>query len=250
MFGVERMLSKKEAAEYLGISAMALERYINDGKLPICYQSSPYGDVALFEEGQLAQIRSTIDRDFELVSMPSRELMNELALFIRGTSLEENRSPVEYSSDLLPLIGFLPPLAELSDTVLFDRAWSILPDWDDLEHSSSPQVEARVAESFVDRFPRQIVSVPSTGLIDVFLVLCARSVGNLISTLTDKSTHKIAPAMLKGKLLLNLAEAEILSGLSQTILMKAIDNNKLPSQLIGKTYRVKSKDLERFVDSL
>jgi hypothetical protein len=271
------MISAKEAAEYLNISIVALERYINEGKLNVYYQPSPDDEVPLFDRAELAQlnrkghipqIEPTIDRDFELVSMPSTELisgllppfveLSEMALF--------DGQDLEYFSDraliLMPstelMSGFSPPSTQSTRLRLRyanDKSLSILPTRDDNQSANNPlsmvQKELRTTKNAVDdRLEHQRVSLPSTGLVDVFLVLCARSVGNLISTLTYKNTSKIAPAMLKGKLLLNLDEAQILSGLNQTILMNAIKNHELPFQLISKTYHVKSKDLEQFVDRL
>jgi hypothetical protein len=270
------MISAKEAAEYLNISIIVLERYINEGKLNVYYQPSPDDEAPLFDRAELAQlnreghilpIEPKIDRDFELVAIPSMDLMSELlppfaelsemALF--------DRQELEYFSDgkLIPppstelMSGFLPPsthwhsfLAEQSK-----ESASILPTGEDFQSANnsppSTQKESVTTRNSPDsRLTHQQVSIASTGLLDVFLVLCAQSVGNLFSSLTDRSSPKIPPAMLKGKLLLNLAEAQILSGLNRTILMNAIKNHKLPFQLIGKTYFVKSKDLEQFVDNL
>jgi excisionase family DNA binding protein len=41
-----------------------------------------------------------------------------------------------------------------------------------------------------------------------------------------------------------------MTGLSRQILMEAIRDGRLPSQIVGKAYRIKAKDLERFVDEL
>jgi len=52
------------------------------------------------------------------------------------------------------------------------------------------------------------------------------------------------------KPLLTLAEARQLSGLSRQYLLQAIKENRLKGQKIGKAWRVKRRDLERFVASL
>ena len=248
------MISGKEAAEYLNISMVVLERYINEGKLNVYYQPSADGDVILFDRDELAQlstkihtpsIEPTIDRDFELVSMAPFAELSEMALF--------DRQELEYFSEgeLLPIpstelmSGFLPASIRSNEKSLSLLAQTNQPPY-------TTQNESVTSKNSLDsRLTHQRVLMASTGLLDVFLVLCAQSVGNLISSLTDgRSNPKIPPAMLKGKLLLDLDEAQILSGLSRTILMNAIKNHELPFQLIGKTYRVKSKDLERFVDNL
>jgi excisionase family DNA binding protein len=52
------------------------------------------------------------------------------------------------------------------------------------------------------------------------------------------------------KPLLTLAEAQQLSGLSRRYLLQAIKENRLKGQKIGKAWRVKRRDLERFVSKL
>ncbi|MGI2908352.1 helix-turn-helix domain-containing protein [Tolypothrix sp. VBCCA 56010] len=55
---------------------------------------------------------------------------------------------------------------------------------------------------------------------------------------------------VESKPLLTLAEARQLSGLSRQYLLQAIKGNQLKGQLLGKAWRVKRKDLERFVGKL
>ncbi len=210
------MFSEKEVAKYLNSDRISIE----------------HGDE---RQGHISPIRPTIDRDFELVSMPSPFAeLSELALF--------DRPELEYINES----GFLPSSNSFS---------SILSTWGEIGTAHNSPVTTQKGSSTTDnpfehRLQHQRILMGTAGLVDVFLVLCARSVGKLISTLTDKNSPKIAPAMLKGKLLLNLDEAQILSGLSRTTVMNAIKNHELPFQLIGKTYLVKSKDLEQFVDNL
>ncbi|MEH1874182.1 helix-turn-helix domain-containing protein [Nostoc sp.] len=52
------------------------------------------------------------------------------------------------------------------------------------------------------------------------------------------------------KPLLTLSEAQKLSGLSRQYLIQAIRENRLKGDKIGKAWRVKRRDLERFVASL
>ena len=50
------MLTKKEAAEYLGVSPRTLERYVKDGKISVRYKASTNGEIALFDPDELAQL--------------------------------------------------------------------------------------------------------------------------------------------------------------------------------------------------
>jgi excisionase family DNA binding protein len=61
---------------------------------------------------------------------------------------------------------------------------------------------------------------------------------------------KTTPASLRGKLLLTLPDAQILTGLSRDILMTAIKNNELPAKIMGKAYRIKTQDLIEYIANL
>ncbi len=52
------MLSKKAAAEYLGISSRTLERHVKDGKIGVRYQPGATNDVAMFDEQDLENFKN------------------------------------------------------------------------------------------------------------------------------------------------------------------------------------------------
>lgn len=71
----------------------------------------------------------------------------------------------------------------------------------------------------------------------------------LIETLLEhQSPSSSTPAY--HKLLLTLAEAQELTGLSRPILRLAISKGTLKAQVIGKSWRIKYTDLERYVEKL
>ena len=168
------MLSKKEAAEYLGVSPRTLERYVKDGKLSVCYENSSNGEVALFNSDELNQF------------------------------LEDRKTPrIKPLSDDLSL----PPTT--NDIVLTRGVGGVLASLQELT-------------------------------------------GKLVLVLSERyeKSGKMTPSMLQGKLLFTLSEAQIMTGLSRQILMEAIKDGRLSSQIIGKGYRIKAKDLEEFIDNL
>lgn len=171
------MLSKKEAAEYLGVSTRSLERYVSDGRLSVRYEESANGEVALFDPNELNQLR-------EEKQTPR----------IKPVSEHSELAPTTPDKNLAPLSGvvggLLNPLQELMERLI--------------------------------------------------LVLSAR----------DESKAKLTPVQLQGKLLLKLSEVQVLTGLSREILMDSIKDGSLPAQMIGKAYRIKFKDLEKFIDDL
>lgn len=168
------MLSKKEAAEYLGVSTRTLERYVKDGKLSVRYEDSPNGEIALFDQDELEQFAD-----------------DKQTPRIKPASAGSELAPT--SSDIVPSRGvgsLLAPFQELAE--------------------------------------------------------------RLIMALSERDEHRgsVTPDMLRGKLLFTLKEAQIMTGLSREILMEAIKDGQLSSQIMGKAYRIKAKDLERFIDEL
>ena len=67
-----KMLDKKQAAEYLGVTTRTLERHAKEGKLSVRYEQSQFGEIAMFDpeelenfkEGkQTTRIKPTIEPD-------------------------------------------------------------------------------------------------------------------------------------------------------------------------------------------
>ena len=56
-------LSKAEAAEYLGISTRALERYTQQGKLGVKYVRATRGKQARYQEGELAALKAELETE-------------------------------------------------------------------------------------------------------------------------------------------------------------------------------------------
>jgi excisionase family DNA binding protein len=55
---------------------------------------------------------------------------------------------------------------------------------------------------------------------------------------------------VEAKLLLTLAEAQAMTGLSRGVLRAAIDAGELKARIIGKAFRIKRADLQEFIGSL
>jgi excisionase family DNA binding protein len=54
-------MNKREAAAYLGISTRALERHAMLGHVSVRHEKGPTGDVAIFDEKELRQLKAQID---------------------------------------------------------------------------------------------------------------------------------------------------------------------------------------------
>ena len=168
------MLTKKEAAEYLGVSTRTLERYVKNGRLGVRYEDSQNGEIALFDSGELDQFAD--DKQTPRIRPAST-----------GSGLATTTSDMVSSRGVG---GLLAPFQELTERLIF-----ALSDHEDRK-------------------------------------------------------EKITPDKLRGKLLLTLTEAQIMTGLSREMLIQAVKDERLPSQIIGKAYRIKTKDLEQFIDNL
>ena len=70
--------------------------------------------------------------------------------------------------------------------------------------------------------------------------------GNLTRAI-DNHGSRTTTTELRSKLLLTLDEAQIITGLSREILQDAIKSGELPSKIMGRSYRIKQKDLERYI---
>ena len=73
--------------------------------------------------------------------------------------------------------------------------------------------------------------------------------GNLTRAI-DNHGSRVSTTELRSKLLLTLDEAQVITGLSREILQEAIKNGELPSKMMGKAYRIKTQDLERYIADL
>ena len=73
--------------------------------------------------------------------------------------------------------------------------------------------------------------------------------GNLTRAI-DNHGSRTTTTELRSKLLLTLDEAQVITGLSREILQDAIKSGELPSKIMGRSYRIKQKDLERYIDQL
>jgi excisionase family DNA binding protein len=72
---------------------------------------------------------------------------------------------------------------------------------------------------------------------------------NVIETIFNLGLQKPAVA-IADKPLLKLDEAAALTGLSRHVLRQAIEDGKLKGRIIGRAYRVKRGDLDRYIESL
>ena len=61
---------------------------------------------------------------------------------------------------------------------------------------------------------------------------------------------RIEPIRVSEKILLNLNDCRLLTGLSDENLRKAIHDGKLKAKIIGRGWKIKRQDLDKFINSL
>jgi excisionase family DNA binding protein len=86
------------------------------------------------------------------------------------------------------------------------------------------------------RLPRQSRAIVSTAAVGHSAAPPAR--------------ERLAPSEAAHKLLLSLEECQTLTGLSRGVLRAAIDGGTLKGQRIGRGWKVKRSDLEKYVEGL
>lgn len=162
------MLTKQQAAEYLGISTRTLAREVSSGRLTVRYEQGATSEVAMFDEQDL-----------------------------------ENLKKERQVSKVKPIV-------------------------------------VQSGSELVDQTPTNQIAQTSGGFL-----------APLIAPFRDFSERLFSsPALLQGKMLVTLNEAQIVTGLSREILMTAIKNGELEARIMGKAYRIKRKELERYIDEL
>jgi excisionase family DNA binding protein len=72
---------------------------------------------------------------------------------------------------------------------------------------------------------------------------------SIIESLLSKGDNRPAVA-IADKLILTIAEVQMLTGLSKELLRDAITAGELKAKVIGKGWRVKRSDLQEYIDKL
>jgi len=99
---------------------------------------------------------------------------------------------------------------------------------------------------------RDAESVKSASATTSDTALARNDANKFLDFLKDAITpkHKVLTVEIADKPLLKLDEAAILTGLSRDILRKAIDTKELKGKMIGKAYRIKRDDLDKYIKNL
>jgi excisionase family DNA binding protein len=176
-------MNKQEAADYLGVSVRALERYVQQGKISVKYEKGKTRPTANFDATELEIFKAELNQPTIKPAFESRQIATE---------------PQSDTGKLTHTTGEIARFDEVS-------------------------------------------GFGEIGVID--------KLSGIIESLLGKGdTQPLVP--IADKLLLTIAEAQALTGLSREFLRDAITAGDLKAKVIGKSWRVKRSDLEQYVDKL
>jgi len=72
------VMNKQQAAEYLGVSVRALERYVQQGKISVKYEKGKTRSTANFEETELELFKEQLNQPIVKPAVDSRQISTEL----------------------------------------------------------------------------------------------------------------------------------------------------------------------------
>jgi excisionase family DNA binding protein len=171
------IMNKQQAAEFLGVSVRALERYVQQGRISVKYEKGKTRPTANFDQSELEAFKEELNQPTIKPAVESRQNSTD--------PQPQSDKPVLYAGEI----------AEFGDITVVDKLSSII-------------------ETLLAKDEQQ----PTVPIAD--------------------------------KLLLTLPEVQALTGLPKDFLRDAINQGSLKAVRIGRSWRVKRKDLEEFVAGL
>lgn len=203
-------MNKEEAAKFLELSPRALERYAKQGKLSVRYERGKTRPVALYDADELATLKAELERP----------------LYRPATTQNATNSDTK------------------SETAT------------DTENgkNETPGTTTNRDENQLARFGEVVAISPDTmdaaaHLLSRLLVM-AQSQGGQSPSTSARSEAPMPTLNLGDKLLLTLPECSALTGLSRAVLRAAIEADELKARQIGRAWRVKREELEKWVSGL
>ncbi len=170
-------MNKQEAADYLGVSVRALERYVQQGRISVKYEKGKTRSTANFDPAELEAFKVELNQPTVKPAFESRQI---------ATEQEQHPGKLVHQSG---------EITEFGEVGVIDKLSSII-------------------EGLLLRGDNQ----PLVPIAD--------------------------------KLLLTIAEAQALTGLSREFLRDAINSGELKAKVIGKGWRLKRSDLQEYIDKL
>lgn len=187
-------MNKQEAADFLGVSVRALERYVQQGRISVKYEKGKTRPTANFGRAELEAFREELNQPTVKPAFESRQTATDEPHQIT-TEVESRQTATEQQSE------------------------------------TGIQVQT----------PGEITEFGEIATVD--------KLASIIEGLLSKSENQPVVA-IADKLLLSMAEAQALTGLSREFLKDAITSGELKAKMIGKGWRIKRSHLDEYIDKL
>ncbi len=97
---------------------------------------------------------------------------------------------------------------------------------------------------------KTILESPDTALTTTKSSDARLFAAQLLNSITTLEESRSASVRVSEKLLLNLNDCRLLTGLSKQNLRDAIESEKLKAKVIGRGWKIKKQDLDDFVNNL
>jgi len=97
---------------------------------------------------------------------------------------------------------------------------------------------------------KRILESPDTALTATRSPDARLFAAQLVEAITNREEARSASVRVSEKLLLNLNDCRLLTGLSDANLRGAIKSKKLKAKIIGRGWKVKRQDLDKFIEDI
>jgi hypothetical protein len=97
---------------------------------------------------------------------------------------------------------------------------------------------------------KTILESPDTALTATKSPDARLIVASLVEAIASREESRSASVRVSEKLLLNLNDCKLLTGLSEQNLRDAIKSDRLKAKIIGRGWKIKKQDLDDFVSNL
>ncbi|GAB1538082.1 hypothetical protein NUACC21_07390 [Scytonema sp. NUACC21] len=203
-------MNKQQAADFLGVSVRALERYVQQGKISVRYEKGKTRPTANFDETELEAFKEELYQPSYKPAVESRQ--NPTGEHgQKDTAFDQDEEGASFGGDSAN------ETCQITTTLHYQQDTKVYPSGEIAEFGENPTVIERLSA--------------------VIETLLAR---------TGEDTR----VRVAEKLLLTIAEAQELTGLSRQVLREAINKEKLKAKVIGRSWRIKRANLDEYVASL
>jgi excisionase family DNA binding protein len=212
-------MTKQEAANHLGVSVRALERYTQQSRIAARYEKGRTRPTIIYDESEVERFKAELEKvkhkpALEVAGGIGGRLLGEGNTFEAGAGL--NFANDANLANTLATSGDIAPLA-----LLFAQFVRAVQNGAPFNASALPALPQGVGEG---------------------------SGGDEMSEQSRRAPKAHTPTA--DKILLGVEDAMSLTTLSRAVILGAVKTGQLPAQKFGRAWKIKRRDLDAFVDNL